>query len=278
MKIGYTVWTWMLQKDERTGKLSADPNVIRPAYEGALKEISYLGYQTTETFTPIVDAFEGAEDEFVALNKSYGLSFECLYAHLSPNYRDELDSIKRYVEFMKKAGIKYLNLQMPMRDLVNDVKVTDADVDGVADFCNEIGKLCADAGCVLCVHQHLNTYVETAEQFERFAKATDHNVVKFCYDTAHLYFGGIDYVDAVYKYADRVKYIHLKDVDYIEAEDKFSRFRPLGLGLIDFPHFVGALKDVGYDGILCVELDRTKHGNFEGAQYSRNYLRAAFNY
>ena len=72
--------------------------------------------------------------------------------------------------------------------------------------------------------------------------------------------------------------MHLKDVDTYalktaEGADKMGTFRALGHGTIDFPAVKAALEEIGYNGILCVELDRPEVGNFHSAEVSRIYIR-----
>ena len=45
-------------------------------------------------------------------------------------------------------------------------------------------------------------------------------------------------------------------------------FRALGHGTVDFPAVKAALEEVGYDGVLCVELDRPEVCNFHSAEVS----------
>ena len=63
------------------------------------------------------------------------------------------------------------------------------------------------------------------------------------------------------QYGSRVAYMHLKDVDTYalskaEGRDKMGTFRALGHGTVNFPAVKAALEEVGFDGVLCVELDR----------------------
>lgn len=50
MKVGYTVWTWM--KDQFGRDVPTDDAAEQ--FEQALKEISYLGYETVENFNFLV--------------------------------------------------------------------------------------------------------------------------------------------------------------------------------------------------------------------------------
>jgi sugar phosphate isomerase/epimerase len=46
-----------------------------------------------------------------------------------------------------------------------------------------------------------------------------------------------------------------------------------GEGEIDFPPVIAALAEIGYDGLLSVELSRHSHEGPEAARRAYNYLR-----
>ena len=53
----------------------------------------------------------------------------------------------------------------------------------------------------------------------------------------------------------------------------YTSFRELGEGDIDFKSVFDVLKKSGYDGYLCLELDRTRFGNKESAAMNLDYMR-----
>ena len=72
--------------------------------------------------------------------------------------------------------------------------------------------------------------------------------------------------------------MHLKDVDTYalskaEGPQKMGSFRALGHGTVNFPAVKAALEEEGFDGVLCVELDRPEVCNFHSAEVSRIYIR-----
>ena len=142
---------------------------------------------------------------------------------------------------------------------------------------NIIAEMAKDHGVKLCVHPHANSPVFTPEEIDIFMQETDPDLVSLTLDTAHVLLGGGDVVETFDRHFDRLAYVHLKDLDPDEdiPPDVMpqTRFRALGQGIIDFKGVYKLLKQRGYDGILCVELDRQKVCNFESAQYSRTYLR-----
>jgi sugar phosphate isomerase/epimerase len=92
------------------------------------------------------------------------------------------------------------------------------------------------------------------------------------FDPSHLLWLGIDPVDALRPYVDRVAHAHAKDAETFPAERNrygffgrtstrgqdpwdmgWWRYRIPGLGEVDFPRYVDALYEGGFDGVLSVE-------------------------
>ena len=78
--------------------------------------------------------------------------------------------------------------------------------------------------------------------------------------------GGDDPAALIRAHADRIHYIHIKDVDLENGE-----FVPLGQGALDLPAVMDALDAIGYDGWITVELDAWPDP-LEGAQRNRDAM------
>ncbi len=90
-------------------------------------------------------------------------------------------------------------------------------------------------------------------------------------DPSHLVFLGIDYLQAIYDFGDRIVHFHAKDIDIDERKrgrlgfygnafgpmqgfgNGWWRFRAPGWGVIDWRRVITALTDVGYTGNLDIE-------------------------
>jgi inosose dehydratase len=117
------------------------------------------------------------------------------------------------------------------------------------------------------LHPHVAGYVEFRDEIDRALEALDPDLVKLCIDTGHSAYAGIDPVDLFRDYADRVAYLHFKDIDgpkhrqVLEDAIDFDTamregvFCPLGEGVVDFRALDAALVDAGYDGWATVEQD-----------------------
>lgn len=269
MKIAYTGWTWLINHQDNH----------RYEFEQFLKETSQLGYQAVENFAFIKGYFDGDAAEVKRLLDRYGLEMVNLYLHYTDDAQKDYQSAVEYADFMLGIGATYLNLQGVMwSDAPNDRPTDREKVLAYAALSNRIGEMCRQKGLVACFHPHANTPVFTQEQIDLFLDNTDPALCSLCLDTAHATLAGIDAVAAVKKYAPRIGYMHLKDVDPDESVSPawpMARFLPLGWGTVDFKGVVNALRSAGYDGVLCVELDKQPVCNYHSAMVSRSYLRDA---
>jgi sugar phosphate isomerase/epimerase len=92
------------------------------------------------------------------------------------------------------------------------------------------------------------------------------------FDPSHLLWLGIDPVAALRPYVDKVAHAHAKDAEtFPEQRNRYGffgrlstreedpwdmgwwRYRIPGLGEVDFPHYVDALYEGGFDGVLSIE-------------------------
>jgi sugar phosphate isomerase/epimerase len=115
-----------------------------------------------------------------------------------------------------------------------------------------------------------------------------HRAFGFNYDPSHLGYQGVDYVEFLHRFHDRIVHVHMKDAWWSEApreagvfgghlpfgdRRRWWDFRSLGRGSIDFEQVLRALNRIGYRGPLSVEweddgMDR-EHGAAEACEFVR---------
>ena len=79
---------------------------------------------------------------------------------------------------------------------------------------DELGKILVnDYGVRLCLHPHADSHILTQPQIERFLDGTDAAHVSLCLDTGHVAYGGGDNLDLIARYAERIGYVHIKQMD-----------------------------------------------------------------
>ena len=118
------------------------------------------------------------------------------------------------------------------------------------NFYNAAGERGKAVGVSVAVHpsSHHNTLLSTREDYDRIMNLLDPMLVGWVPDTGHILRGGQDIVDTLRTYQDRIRYLHLKDVD---AAGKWSM---LGQGICDLPAVVDIVAaGPNFNGWLVLE-------------------------
>lgn len=129
-----------------------------------------------------------------------------------------------------------------------------------------IREVAAAQGVTAVLHPHVGTMVETAEDI---AVVLEGSTLPFCFDTGHLMIGGTDPVRFAAEHADRIAYMHLKDVSlegmqrvkageisYFDAIVQDILYRPVGEGDVDVRAILASLLEAGFDGWIVLEQDK----------------------
>ncbi|MGN1008782.1 MAG: sugar phosphate isomerase/epimerase family protein [Butyricicoccus sp.] len=118
------------------------------------------------------------------------------------------------------------------------------------------------------IHPHAGGYMEFADEIEQLVRDIPYELAGLCLDTGHLYYSGMDPVTYLHKYADRLDYVHFKDVNpvvYQQILGEHIRFFdgcgkgtmcPIGTGALDYPAIRQALEEIGYSGYITIEQER----------------------
>ena len=161
---------------------------------------------------------------------------------------------------------------------------------GFADFANRFRPILDEfqqAGVKFALEVHPTEIAFDIASAERAVDALDgHPAFGFNYDPSHLGYQGVDCVEFIHRFADRIFHVHMKDVGWsaIPTEAgvfgghtafgdrrRYWDFRSLGRGNIDFEEIIRALNRIRYDGPLSVEwedggMDR-EHGAAEACAF-----------
>ena len=107
-----------------------------------------------------------------------------------------------------------------------------------------------------------------------------HPAFGFNYDPSHLGYQGVDYVDFIHRFSDRIFHVHMKDVGWsakptqagvfgghveFGQPGRYWDFRSLGRGNIDFEEIIRALNHIDYQGPLSVEWEDAAMDRERGA-------------
>lgn len=272
MKIGYTVWTWLM--DEHNNWADYSPHKKRD-FEQSLRDLADLRYQVVENFNMIVDIYEDSPEEFDALLTKYNLEFVNVYHYLTEDFKADMVMAERCCKFLKRHNATIMNLEAPR--IRPRTESTEDDLKSIVAQTNEMGKLAHSYGVYLCLHPHWGTSVYHESDIDYLVANTNPDYVSLCMDTAHTQLGGMDPVYAFEKYFSRTRMVHLKDLDPRYTGDYAPRaFKALGEGVVDLRSVYNKLVEVNYQGNLIVESDFQRVNNYESAMVSRDYIRRVF--
>ena len=125
---------------------------------------------------------------------------------------------------------------------------------------------------------------------EKALKAVNnHPAFGFNYDPSHFGYQGVDYVEFIYRFCEKIFHVHIKDAKWSETltdagvfgghlefgdRRRFWDFASPGRGDIDFEEIIRALNRINYKGPLSVEwedsgMDR-EHGAEEACQFVKD--------
>ena len=180
-----------------------------------------------------------------------------------------------HAKFLRDAGGLYLQV---IDNRPQERGATPADYKNLGKALTELGKRTADLGIPLGYHNHMGSLGERPEELDQIMNASDPRYLKLELDIAHYLQGGGDPAKAIEKFADRLLFMHIKDVEgHPGGKDPQHsyRFVELGHGLVDIPAVFEALRKVNFRGWAVVELDEVPenaHSPKEAAAANKEYL------
>jgi len=168
-------------------------------------------------------------------------------------------------------------------------RLTPADWSRMVDHVRQIAELSwREYGIRTVIHPHAGGYIEFADEIEQILRDIPHEVAGLCLDTGHCYYAGMDPVATLLRHADRLDYVHFKDIDrqvYDRVMGQRIRFFeacaegvmcPIGRGVLDYDGIREALHEIGYQGYITVEQERDPRNSgsvLADVKASRDFLR-----
>lgn len=235
--------------------------------ERVLTEMRELGFEATE-FGPegfLPDSPEEKAKVLADYNMKAVGGF--VPAVLHDPASDPLPQINRELEGFVAAGGKTLVLAAATGIEGYDAKRPELDEEGWATVYSNVDRILSAAeavGVSVALHPHAGTMVETQSDLDHILSGSS---VKICFDTGHMFIGGIDPVAFAKEHADRVSHAHLKDVKLefarkVQAGEQTyydavvdGMYVPLGAGDIDIRTIVESLEAAGFKGWYVLEQD-----------------------
>lgn len=249
LKIGCQTYTW---------------EMLGPAFAGGpddlVAAIAAAGYSGIEITDTMIGRYADQPAEFAAALDAAGLTLVALaFAApsgftLASSIEGDLAIARRWIDYAARFPGSVVSIGSPteVSDGPRDEKFAIA-----ADFCNRAGEVGRAAGVGVAVHpsSHHGTLLFDRADYDRFFALIDPALVGWVPDTGHLLRGGHDMLDTLATYRDRIRYVHLKDVDAHGA------WAMLGQGVCDTPAvLVSVAAAPTFNGWVVVEEESKEAG------------------
>jgi sugar phosphate isomerase/epimerase len=146
-----------------------------------------------------------------------------------------------------------------------------------------------EEGIDLCYEIHPGEDLHDGVTFEMFLeRVNNHPRANMLYDPSHYVLQGLDYLDNIDIYRDRIRMFHVKDAElnptgrqgvyggYQSWVNRAGRFRSVGDGQVDFGAIFSKMAANDFDGWAVVEwecaLKHPEDGAREGAAFVRDHI------
>jgi len=243
IRFGYAAITWQGQDKQ------------------AIEDVAAVGFKGIQLRTSVLPEFGDKPAALKELLAKHGLTmvaFSSGGVRIDPAVEaEDLATHTKHARFVRDVGGHYLQLTDTRP---RDRALVPADYRRLGQLMTEIGKRTADIGIPAAYHNHMNAIGERPHEVDAVLEAADPRYVKVLLDVAHYQQGGGDPSKAIRKYADRILFLHIKDVESPLPGNtgdpmRSYHFVELGRGQVDVKAVFAALNEIKFRGWAIVELD-----------------------
>lgn len=249
----------------------------------ALKKVKEIGYDYVE----FAGYFDHSAEEVRSMLDEIGLT--CVSVHQA--YNLFLEEGQKAADYLKTIGADYAAIPWMAAE---DHKGCDHYDNVIADI-TKVGRLLKDNGIQLLYHNHDFEFQKYDDKFllDWIYESVSEDLLQTEVDTCWVKYAGYDPCEYLKQYTGRSPVVHLKDftckrfaggpayalIDENGKEIKTTRedngfeFRPVGMGLQDFPAILKAAEEAGAAYAIVEQDASVDRPPMEAAKLSREYLK-----
>jgi sugar phosphate isomerase/epimerase len=124
------------------------------------------------------------------------------------------------------------------------------------------------------------TNLQGLDHFQAAFESIPDRTLGLNFDPSHLFWQQIDYIEAVYRFGDRIYHTHAKDTEVLPFRLRYVgvlgrdwwRYRIPGWGGINWRSYITALREVGYNYVLSIEHEDPFFSCEEGLINGKKFL------
>ena len=269
-------------------KLGVVLESFRQPFAESVKEAKALGLDGVQAYAGKAFPFDAGKRELLEIKEfieGEGLCFSAVCGDFGCTMyyerdRAMIDREKRILEMAKELGTNIVTTHIGVVPETQDC----VQYESMHAVCRELADFAKGMGG----HFAVETGPERADTLKEFLDGLGSDGVAVNLDPANLVMcAGDDPVQAVYTLRNYIVHTHAKDGVQLKKFDtkalyapryygmepcgwEVIREEPLGKGGVDWAGYIGALKDIGYNGYLTIER--------ECGEYPAKDIRAAVNF
>lgn len=250
----------------------------------ALKQVKEIGYDYVE----FAGYYGKPAEEVKSMLDELGL--QCISVH--QGYNLFLEEGQKAVDYLKVIGAKYAAIPWMA---VEDHKGCDH-YDRIIREITSVAELLRDNGIGMLYHNHDFEFGKYEDKFllDWLYDSVPADLLQTEVDTCWVKYAGYDPCEYLRKYTGRSPIVHLKDFTCKQfaggpayalidedgkeikntKEDNGFDFRPVGMGLQDFPSILEAAKSAGAQYAIVEQDQSTDRAPMEAVKLSREYLKS----
>ena len=135
-------------------------------------------------------------------------------------------------------------------DGLSDEDAWKSTADTVREICNHAETV----GATLAIECSGSCFIRHHGDFLKLAAEVGSPALKVNFDPANIVLAGRDVMEALSALAPYVVHTHAKDITNPDTDDEPARDCPAGEGLVGYPDYLAALRAIGYDDWLTIEM------------------------
>ena len=238
---------------------------------------------TAQIDTAAVEADNGdAVKKLLDQHGSVCLSSLALYANAVDGDLEKraqtMEQLKSCVRAAQLLGVDVVCTLAGM-PLSGKTKMQTIEQDCPAIF-KELCEYAGERGIKIALENWFATNIQHLDHWRRLFELVPLDNFGLNFDPSHLCWQQIDHIAAVHEFAPRIFHTHAKDCEIRRAlravigvlESGWWRYVIPGYGDIHWGRYIGALRDIKYDGVLSIEHEDRAFGREEGFVKGQQHL------
>jgi sugar phosphate isomerase/epimerase len=249
-----------------------------------------LGYEAVEilpwpgykTFNP-KDLDQSKAREIKATAKKFEITISaltCHVNHLDPDKKRRKEVNEHYKNVLENAAMMGVPITTATSGTLGPEKTEDQKWEEFEHVMGGMVDFATDCGVKIAIEVFPPNIVFNVPTMEKMFKVIPSRTLGINFDPSHMVWQGIDYIEVVERFHERIYHTHAKDTEIRKDILKqvgilgrgWWRFRIPGCGEVDWKKLITTYRKVKYDNVMSFEHEDSTVGKEEGIKRAIDFL------